>query len=113
MLVLSRALNESIIIGDDIVITVVAILGDKLRIGVEAPKEVPIHREEVHLKLAYEQATGQVLDPAEIRKYLRARARGDARGEVRPGDEARDTAKDRSTKRWGEINEHLKGGQSS
>ena len=47
MLVLSRKHNESIIIGDDITVMVVDIRGDKVRLGVEAPKEVPVHRREV------------------------------------------------------------------
>lgn len=48
MLVLSRKNLESILIGDDIEITVVSIVGDKVRLGISAPREVPIHREEVH-----------------------------------------------------------------
>jgi carbon storage regulator len=47
MLVLSRKKNESIVINDDITIVVVGIRGDKVRLGVEAPKEVPVHRREV------------------------------------------------------------------
>ncbi len=48
MLVLSRKKNESIVINDDITIVVVEIRGDKVRLGVEAPKEVPVHRREVY-----------------------------------------------------------------
>ncbi len=48
MLVLSRKKNESIIINDDITIVVVEIRGDKVRLGIEAPKEVPVHRHEVY-----------------------------------------------------------------
>lgn len=48
MLVLSRKKNESIVINDDITIVVVEIRGDKVRLGVEAPKEVPVHRNEVY-----------------------------------------------------------------
>lgn len=47
MLVLSRKKNESIVINDDITVVVVEIRGDKVRLGVEAPKEVPVHRREV------------------------------------------------------------------
>lgn len=47
MLVLSRKRNESIVIDGSIVITVVEIRGDKVRLGIEAPREVPIHRQEV------------------------------------------------------------------
>ena len=48
MLVLSRQRDESIIIGDNIVITIVDIRGDKVRLGIDAPKEVPVHRQEVY-----------------------------------------------------------------
>ena len=48
MLVLSRKVNESIMINDDVTITVVEISGDKVRLGVEAPRESPVHRREVY-----------------------------------------------------------------
>ncbi len=48
MLVLSRKKNESIVINSDITITVVEIRGDKVRLGIVAPKEVPVHRQEVY-----------------------------------------------------------------
>lgn len=47
MLVLSRKENESIVINNDITVTVVEIRGDKVRLGIVAPKEVPVHRQEV------------------------------------------------------------------
>lgn len=47
MLVLSRTRDESIIIGDNIVITVVDVRGDKVRLGIEAPRDVSVHRREV------------------------------------------------------------------
>lgn len=55
MLVLSRKKNESIVIDDKIVITVVEIRGDKVRLGIEAPKEVPVHRSEVYAAIHAEQ----------------------------------------------------------
>lgn len=48
MLVLSRQRDESIIIGDNIVVTVVDVRGDKVRLGIEAPREVSVHRREVY-----------------------------------------------------------------
>ena len=48
MLVLSRKKNESIVINNDITIVVVEIRGDKVRLGVEAPKEIPVHSREVY-----------------------------------------------------------------
>lgn len=58
MLVLSRKKNESIVINNDITIVVVEIRGDKVRLGVEAPKEVPVHRREV-----YDTIHGQTPNP--------------------------------------------------
>lgn len=48
MLVLSRQRDQSIIIGDNIVITIVDIRGDKVRLGINAPAELPVHRQEVY-----------------------------------------------------------------
>tara|TARA_Y100000310_G_scaffold304285_1_gene343281 strand:+ start:165 stop:341 length:177 start_codon:yes stop_codon:yes gene_type:complete len=48
MLVISRELDEKVIIGDDIVITVLDVRGRKVRMGIDAPKEVSIHRQEVY-----------------------------------------------------------------
>lgn len=52
MLVLSRKKNESIVVDDSIVITVVEIRGDKVRLGIEAPREITIHRSEVRDAIA-------------------------------------------------------------
>lgn len=48
MLVLSRSRDESIMIGENVVVTVVDIRGDKVRLGIEAPGEIPVHRREVY-----------------------------------------------------------------
>jgi len=48
MLILSRKKNESIVINDDVTVTVVEIRGDKVWLGIDAPKEVPVHRREVY-----------------------------------------------------------------
>ena len=58
MLVLSRKKNESIVINNDITIVVVEIRGDKVRLGVEAPKEVPVHRREVYEAIMRAEAQG-------------------------------------------------------
>lgn len=66
MLVLSRKKNESIVINDDITIVVVEIRGDKVRLGVEAPKEVPVHRREVFDAIRRNEATEPTrVDPVE------------------------------------------------
>lgn len=61
MLVLSRQRDESIMIGDNIVLTVVDIRGDKVRLGIDAPKEIPVHRQEVYdaIQKEKELAAGQ------------------------------------------------------
>ena len=56
MLVLSRHRDESIMIGDDIVITIVDIRGDKVRLGIDAPTDIPVHRQEVYEAIKREQA---------------------------------------------------------
>lgn len=48
MLVFTRKANQQVLIGEQIIVTVIAISGDKVRLGVEAPKEVPVHRREVY-----------------------------------------------------------------
>ncbi len=61
MLVLSRQRDESIIIGDNIVVTIVDIRGDKVRLGIQAPSEVPVHRREVFEAIQRENLrTGQI-----------------------------------------------------
>jgi carbon storage regulator len=51
MLVLSRKLGESVMIGNEVVITVLEMRGDKVRIGIQAPREVQVHRSEVYEKI--------------------------------------------------------------
>ena len=59
MLVLSRKKNESIVINNDITVVVVEIRGDKARLGVEAPKEVPVHRREVYDAIRRNESAGR------------------------------------------------------
>jgi carbon storage regulator len=55
MLVLSRKTNEAIVIGDRITITVVQIKGESIRLGIEAPREVAVHRGEIHARIVQEE----------------------------------------------------------
>ncbi len=57
MLVLTRKSNQSIMIGDDIEVSVLAIMGEKVRIGIQAPRDVPVFRREVYLEIQEEQTT--------------------------------------------------------
>ena len=56
MLVLSRQRDESIMIGDDVEITIVDVRGDKVRLGITAPKNVPVHRREIYDAIQREKA---------------------------------------------------------
>lgn len=63
MLVLSRQKDESIVIGDNIKITIVDVRGDKVRLGIEAPREVPVHRIEVYEAIQREKAAKAKSEP--------------------------------------------------
>jgi carbon storage regulator len=67
MLVLTRKSNQSIMIGDDIEISVLSIMGEKVRIGIQAPRDIPVFRKEVYLEIQAERggvATGGAVDEA-------------------------------------------------
>ena len=59
MLVLSRQKDESIVIGDDIEITIVDVRGDKVRLGINAPREISVHRREIYDAIQRERQTGE------------------------------------------------------
>ncbi len=67
MLVLSRQRDESIMIGDNIVITIVDIRGDKVRLGINAPTEIPVHRQEVYEAIQRENLRASQLEPKDTR----------------------------------------------
>ena len=64
MLVLTRKSNQSIMIGDDVEVSVLAIMGEKVRIGIEAPRSIPVFRKEVYLEIQ------QDTSPEEARKEV-------------------------------------------
>lgn len=69
MLVLSRKKSEEIVLGHDIVITIVDIRGDKVRLGIEAPSELPVHRREIYeaiKRTEEEQEKGDGEEPREL-----------------------------------------------
>lgn len=78
MLILSRKLNEQIVIGDQIVITVVAIRGGNVRLGIEAPRDVPVHRQEIYDALRAEGQRAEALGKKADHSGSRARS-GDER----------------------------------
>ena len=70
MLVLSRYKDQSIYIGDDIVVTIVDVRGDRIRLGIEAPADVPVHRQEI-----YEAIQNEKAEASATREDLRIRER--------------------------------------
>jgi carbon storage regulator len=59
MLVLTRKANQSIMIGDEIEVSVLSVLGEKVRLGIQAPREVPVFRKEVFLEIQAQKLTPQ------------------------------------------------------
>jgi carbon storage regulator len=78
MLVLSRQRDESIMIGDKVVITIVDIRGDKVRLGIEAPQEVPVHRQEVYEAIKRE---GRISTGGKNREEQAATSNGSTKSE--------------------------------
>jgi carbon storage regulator len=56
MLILTRRVGETLMIGDEITVTIVGVNANQIRLGIEAPKEIPVHREEVYVRLQEENA---------------------------------------------------------
>lgn len=71
MLVLTRKSNQSIMIGDDVEVSVLAIMGEKVRIGIQAPREVPVFRKEVYLEIQQENLAAGEGAKAEVDAALR------------------------------------------
>lgn len=72
MLVLSRQRDETIMIGDDIELTIVDIRGDKVRVGIKAPARVPVHRKEVYESIKRENEQAATLHGGDVPSLARA-----------------------------------------
>ncbi len=70
MLVLSRQRDQTIMIGDDIEITIVDIRGDKVRVGINAPNSIPVHRKEVYDAIRNENRSATNVRPEDISKVV-------------------------------------------
>ena len=66
MLVLTRKSNQSIMIGDDIEVSVLSIMGEKVRIGIQAPRDIPVFRKEVYLEIQQENVAAGANARAEV-----------------------------------------------
>jgi carbon storage regulator len=75
MLVLTRKSNQSIMIGDDIEVSVLAIMGEKVRIGIQAPRDIPVFRKEVYLEIQQERTIDDS-EPRDARQEVDAALRG-------------------------------------
>jgi carbon storage regulator len=76
MLVLTRKSNQSIMIGDDIEVSVLAVMGEKVRIGIQAPRDVPVFRKEVYIEIERERVTPPKDPSKDARDEVDAALRG-------------------------------------
>ena len=70
MLVLTRKPNQSVMIGDDIEVTVLAVMGDKVRLGIQAPREVPVFRDEVYAEMQQDRERDLATAKADVDEAL-------------------------------------------
>ena len=63
MLILTRRVGETVMIGDDVTITVLGVKGNQVRVGINAPKSIAVHREEIYERIKREHATESAADP--------------------------------------------------
>ncbi len=65
MLILTRRVGETLMIGDEVTVTVLGVKGNQVRIGINAPKTVAVHREEIYLRIKAEQEGGTQAEPVD------------------------------------------------
>ena len=72
MLILTRRVGETVMIGDDVTITVLGVKGNQVRVGINAPKHVAVHREEIYERIKREQQSDEVQEKPKPTEYLPA-----------------------------------------
>jgi len=70
MLILTRRVGETVMIGDDVTITVLGVKGNQVRVGINAPKHVAVHREEIYERIKREQQTEEVTEQPKTAEYV-------------------------------------------
>ena len=68
MLILTRRISESVIIGDDITISVLGVRGGQVRLGIDAPKDVSVHREEIYQRIQQENTQQETQNKEEVKE---------------------------------------------
>ncbi len=66
MLVLTRKVNQSIVIGDDIEVVVLEVRGEQIRLGIKAPRDVVVHRKEIYEQIQEENQAASTIDPKDV-----------------------------------------------
>ena len=66
MLVLTRKVNQSIVIGDDIEVVVLEVRGEQIRLGIKAPRDVVVHRKEIYDQIQVENQAASTVDPGDV-----------------------------------------------
>lgn len=92
MLVLSRQRDETIMIGDEIEISIVDIRGDKVRLGINAPTRIAVHRKEVYDAIKRENTQASRLDTVDLDSLAQTIQPGPARREIRQGNKSNSTS---------------------